>query len=376
MTKRRPKQRRIIRTVQAHISSVAQLAPSIEIVPATGTHTAGMIGVTEAKKPKAAWLSVAAAKQAIPPQKRKQASLFEQLEQNQTLRQQLQEQGITQIGAILSAPEWRALIAIARLLQNVDAYAEAKTREAKNNGKVTPREITVSQKEYLDAYGVTKIVNKRKENDYAASEVQTALEALQGLGKSIPQVYSEKIPASKGKFNAIKVIAPLATTYFEYPNISGELEQEVRAGDTSGRGLRRIRIKPSELFFILDFFYLPEAIYHALEQKYDKNKLTGSLYNLTTILALELHKGGTNFSRSLEALGYNVGKGYLLETRQKKRLRDTLESDVAKLESVGAVEGGVRFRNDFSGEKVDITIKPEAYGTKPLLEAGGESSDD
>ena len=180
---------------------------------------------SQSKGRKGARLSIAAATHAIQKPKNKQASLFDALQNDQSLQRQIQQQGIEQLGAVLSGTEWRALIAISRLLQQQGAY-DASDNHYKTAGEIRAQDIVVTQKQFFDAYGVKRITNNRNELDYQASEAQEALSALLGLNKPILQVYGKQAASGKIKRrDAVRTVAPLVITKELYQDITRKQEQ-------------------------------------------------------------------------------------------------------------------------------------------------------
>lgn len=331
---------------------------------------------SQSKGRKGARLSIAAATHAIQKPKNKQASLFDALQNDQSLQRQIQQQGIEQLGAVLSGTEWRALIAISRLLQQQGAY-DASDNHYKTAGEIRAQDIVVTQKQFFDAYGVKRITNNRNELDYQASEAQEALSALLGLNKPILQVYGKQAASGKIKRrDAVRTVAPLVITKELYQDITLKQEQALKDGDSSGQGLKHLRIAPSDIFYVLGFMYLPEAVYRAIEQRYSGPELSPTLYNLTMVLALEVHNNRadsetTTLKRNLETLAYNIGKGQRVETRQKKRLKAELDKEAGKLRDVGAIKGKVKYTtgDGVSGEQAQLDIVRAMFGTKDLPEA-------
>ncbi len=365
----------------AHDEVMQQLAKAakglVTSAPLSGeTASTALTKGSQSKGRKGARLSIAAATHAIQKPKNKQASLFDALQNDQSLQRQIQQQGIEQLGAVLSGTEWRALIAISRLLQQQGAY-DASDNHYKTAGEIRAQDIVVTQKQFFDAYGVKRITNNRNELDYQASEAQEALSALLGLNKPILQVYGKQAASGKIKRrDAVRTVAPLVITKELYQDITLKQEQALKDGDSSGQGLKHLRIAPSDIFYVLGFMYLPEAVYRAIEQRYSGPELSPTLYNLTMVLALEVHNNRadsetTTLKRNLETLAYNIGKGQRVETRQKKRLKAELDKEAGKLRDVGAIKGKVKYTtgDGVSGEQAQLDIVRAMFGTKDLPEA-------
>ena len=365
----------------AHDEVMQQLAKAakglVTSAPLSGeTASTALTKGSQSKGRKGARLSIAAATHAIQKPKNKQASLFDALQNDQSLQRQIQQQGIEQLGAVLSGTEWRALIAISRLLQQQGAY-DASDNHYKTAGEIRAQDIVVTQKQFFDAYGVKRITNNRNELDYQASEAQEALSALLGLNKPILQVYGKQAASGKIKRrDAVRTVAPLVITKELYQDITLKQEQALKDGDSSGQGLKHLRIAPSDIFYVLGFMYLPEAVYKAIEQRYSGPELSPTLYNLTMVLALEVHNNRadsetTTLKRNLETLAYNIGKGQRVETRQKKRLKAELDKEAGKLRDVGAIKGKVKYTtgDGVSGEQAQLDIVRAMFGTKDLPEA-------
>ena len=105
------------------MQELAKAAQGIASAPLSGeTASTALTKGSQSKGRKGARLSIAAATHAIQKPKSKQASLFDTLQHDQSLQRQIQQQGIEQLGAVLSGTEWRALIAISRLLNSYDPY--------------------------------------------------------------------------------------------------------------------------------------------------------------------------------------------------------------------------------------------------------------
>lgn len=359
------------------MQELAKAAQGIASAPLSGDIAGStLIKGSQTKQRKGARLSIAAATHAIQKPKSKQASLFDTLQHDQSLQRQIQQQGIEQLGAVLSSTEWRALIAISRLLQQQGAY-DAADNHYKTAGEIRAQDIVVTQKQFFDAYGVKRITTGRNKLDYQASEAQEALSALLGLNKPILQVYGKQAASGKIKRrDAVRTVAPLVITKELYQDITSQQEQALKDGDTSGQGLKYLRIAPSDIFYVLGFMYLPEAVYRAIEQKYSGPELSPTLYNLTMVLALEVHNNKANgptttLKRNLETLAYNIGKGQRIETRQKKRLKEELDKEAGKLRDVGAIKGRVKYTtgDGISGEQAQLDIVRAMFGTKDLPEA-------
>lgn len=358
------------------MQQLAKAAEGIASAPLSGEiASTALTKGSQTKGRKGARLSIAAATHAIQKPKKKQASLFDALQNDQSLQRQIQQQGIEQLGAVLSGTEWRALIAISRLLQQQGAY-DAADNHYKTAGEIRAQDIVVTQKQFFDAYGVKRITNNRNELDYQASEAQEALSALLGLNKPILQVYGKQAASGKIKRrDAVRTVAPLVITKELYQDITLKQEQALKDGDTSGQGLKHLRIAPSDIFYVLGFMYLPEAVYRAIEQRYSGPELSPTLYNLTMVLALEVHNNKTDgqtttLKRNLETLAYNIGKGQRIETRQKKRLKAELDKEAGKLRDVGAIKGKVKYTtgDGVSGEQAQLDIVRAMFGTKDLPE--------
>jgi len=154
------------------MQQLAKAAQGIASAPLSGDIAGStLIKGSQTKQRKGARLSIAAATHAIQKPKSKQASLFDTLQHDQSLQRQIQQQGIEQLGAVLSGTEWRALIAISRLLQQQGAY-DAADNHYKTAGEIRAQDIVVTQQQIFDAYGVKRITTILNKQDYQASEVQ------------------------------------------------------------------------------------------------------------------------------------------------------------------------------------------------------------
>ncbi len=319
------------------------------------------------RRQKGARMSVALAANTLQKPLYEQTNLFEKINGDQKMVQAIQEKNIQQLGATLSATGWRSLIAVSRLVQKHNVY-DTTDRHLRETGEIANKAIVITQKEYLDAYGVKRVINSKGSLDYASSEAAEALRALTSeLSKPIFQTYSRGATSGKkGRRDVVRAVEPLVTTRELYLDVTTQREREISEGDTSGRGLKHLRIMPSDIFFSLGFMYLPEALYSKLEEAYSGKELSPALYNLAMILVLEAHRNNPQLVRDLKKLGYNVGHGKLIESRQLKRLRKVLEATHEKLRDVGAVTGDLRFSKDLTGEKAVIDIVVEAFGYKEL----------
>lgn len=291
---------------------------------------------------------------------REQLSIFEVMEQDQKLRKEIRINNIEEIGANLTASGWRALIAIARLASTGGHYQ--RTKESRDNGKLRLEDIVISQKDFFKAYGANRIARKRQ-LDYAPSDMRDALQGLAELTKPIAQVYSQKAQSGrKGRRDVIRTVAPLATYKELYLDVTTKEEREITEGDISGKGLKYLRISPSEIFYHSSFIDLPEALYSKIEELEGKRAMTPTLYKTIVILALENHRDpdNTTLRRRLDKYLANTGKAKLLETRQSSRAVKETDKELSKLKRAGAVKEH-RYEDELSGRFIEIDIDPEGF---------------
>lgn len=292
---------------------------------------------------------------------REQLSIFEDIrEKNQKLLKEIKINNIEEIGANLTASGWRALIAIARLASTGGHYQ--RTKESRDNGELRLEDIVISQKDFFKAYGANRIARKRQ-LDYAPSDMRDALQGLAELTKPIVQVLSQKAQSGrKGRRDVIRTVAPLATYKELYLDVTTKEEREITEGDISGKGLKYLRISPSEIFYHSSFIDLPEALYSKIEELEGKRAMTPTLYKTIVILALENHRDpdNTTLRRRLDKYLANTGKAKLLETRQSSRAVKETDKELSKLKRAGAVKEH-RYEDELSGRFIEIDIDPEGF---------------
>lgn len=291
---------------------------------------------------------------------REQLTIFEAMEQDQKLRQEIRINNIEEIGANLSASGWRALIAIARLASVGGHYI--RTKESRADKRLRLEDIVITQKEFFEAYGAKKVPTKRQ-IDYAPSDRRDALQGLAELAKPIAQVYSQKAQSGrKGRRDVIRTVAPLATYKELYLDVTTKEEREIAEGDISGKGLKYLRISPSEIFYHSSFIDLPEALYAKIEELEGKRAMTPTLYKTIVILALENHRdpNNTTLRRRLDKYLANTGKTKLLESRQSSRAVKETDKELGKLKRAGAVKEH-RYEDELAGRFIEIDIDPDGF---------------
>lgn len=291
-----------------------------------------------------------------------QLNILDDLKGDQASRRQLTIANLDEVGANLTAIGWRALIGITRLATARGHYAEV-DEQRKTKQLVAPRDIIVTQTEFFEAMGMKRIVDKRNFQDFPGSEKRDALQGLAELSKPVLQVYSTA--AASGKANrkdVIRTVAPLITTKELYLDVTTKREREIIEGDISGKGLKHLRITPSDIFYLSSFMNLPDTLYQRLEELEGKRALTPSLYKNVIVLALHVHQHPENktLRRQLDKYLANTGKNKMLESRQRNRAVKDTSKELDKLKKAGAVTEH-RIVSDRGSKYIEVDVVPEAF---------------
>jgi hypothetical protein len=288
---------------------------------------------------------------------------LEAIYDDQSSYRALRAANIDEVGANLSASGCRAMIAIARIAHHRGYYSEAD--KLRRSGSLdAPGDILITQKEFFNAYGIKRTRNSKGDMDYDSSATRDALQGLYELSRPVLQVYSKKASSGKaGRRDVIRTIAPLVTTKELYLDVTTKREREIIEGDTSGRGLKHLRVSPSEIFYMSSFMNLPDNLYHQLEDIGGKRTLTPALYKQVIVLALHVHHNPEDktFRRQLDKFLANTGKNKLLESRQKNRAISETSKELVKLQKVGAVKNHRVIKDRAKGDVIEIDVVPEAF---------------
>ena len=225
---------------------------------------------------------------------------------------------LIRIGVELSYAENRALFAVQKLLD--DTAFRGNARQVKlphdNSYKMKGSQPVLDIKiaEYLDAYGVKKTKTSRHKNEFSAQGRRSALDALKSLAsKSFLIVYEREVYAKNepGKVLRKELIE----------TVDRLIDLKQAAG--------RLVIIPSPILSDQhDTYYmiLPADLYTGIVEEKQRSKVLFIEY-------LFYHhekqrSSGINkkylITRQMKTIGYAIGLGNLIETRQTKKLRSIL----------------------------------------------------
>ena len=168
--------------------------------------------------------------------------------------------------------------------------------------------------DYLDAYGVKKKKTSRHKNEFSAKGRRSALNALKSLSsKSFLLVYEREVYAKKEPGKVLRI----------------ELIETVDRLINVKRQNGRLTIIPSPILSDQhDTYYmiLPKDLYTGVVEEKQRSKVLFIEY-LFYHHEKQRSSGGNQkylITRQMETIGYAIGLGNLIETRQTKKLRSIL----------------------------------------------------
>ena len=236
--------------------------------------------------------------------------------------------------------------------------------------------------EYLDAYGVAKKDKGRGYAEYNSNERKEALQALKALHDKRYLITYSRFNGSYNKqgkplFDAVRTVRPLIQIIEGYKDLT---EQEVDKLHTPS-GLKadkitHLAIEPSVVLVdqIESYFAMkPANLYQEIQLTFGRvDKKLPLFIELLTATAAERtrKKEGLTFEYLLETLAYKLRLGYLLETRQHKRLRKQLVKYMDQAKTLGYLEA-YSIEQGIGGEKALLKLNENKfYRTQDLIARG------
>jgi hypothetical protein len=304
----------------------------------------------------------------LPKTLNKQTSIFDVLNQEQAIRRVIIENNLDKIGAELTVPEQRALGAVLELLHNTGAYRRA-DEQIERGVSVTQEEIVVPLQHYLQAYGAERIVTGRNRLDYPRSEVQEALQGLNGLTKPVMQVWGLKKGTGKGYNYAERTYGGLLAQVSEqYYDVTDKTYKELVSGDASvALGAKYIRIVPSKIFYTRPFIRYPRQLVTQLRNhlKNSNQRLTTTVLNLVNMLSLEAHNDNDTVVRDYDTMIAQSGQNKTVEggkagsQRRYKRAEERINKALDQTKAIGAVKDHKLETDPLKGRQYRIKIDPQ-----------------
>jgi hypothetical protein len=241
--------------------------------------------------------------------------------EDQSVVRKARQKNITRIGVELSYAENRALFAVQKLLDDTAFRGNARPvkmldgnryhLKGRNGHKPV---LDVKTSDFLEAYGIHKRKTTRQKQEFSASGRRSALAALESLAQKsfllayTREVYDLKTQGKKTQSASIKTVDHLV----EVKRQNGRLE-----------------ITPSPILFDQhDNYYmiLPADLYTAFIPE-KRRSLVLFIEYLFYHYEMQRRSGGKKkywLVRHMETVAYEIGLGNLIETRQRRKLRSTL----------------------------------------------------
>jgi hypothetical protein len=317
----------------------------------------------------------------------KQRGLFDALLDD--TQKDIKEKSIEVIGIDITQAQNQALEAIQNILTRTNYEGNVPGTDIIDAGfKFSGRLPAIEFKpaEYLEAYGVEKILTGRGKEEFNTRERTRALQALVELAKKqFLFVYkrwywkeNEKTKKREWVHDRIQTISPLfrITEGWEALN---RIEGMTLDGGGSTKAIdakfRAIAIEPAPIMVqdINRYFVLKPANW-AQELKLLEHKPSVFTYRLIEWLMSQAeekrrHKDVLVINIGLEALAYKLRMGAYVKTRQHKRIKQILVKSYKTAKELGYLSGYATVR----GETMDLErleLNPEKYPScKAELEA-------
>ncbi len=225
---------------------------------------------------------------------------------------------LIRIGVELSYAENRALFAVQKLLDDTAFRGNARPVKLPHDNpykmKGSQPVLDIKIADYLDAYGVKKKKTSRQKNEFSPQGRRSALDALESLArKSFLLVYEREVYHKTKKGEILRK----------------ELIETVDRLIVLKQADGRLVITPAPILFDQhDTYYmiLPEDLYTGIVEEKQRSKVLFIEY-LFYHHEKQRSSGGNKkylITRQMETIGYAIGLGNLIETRQPKKLRSIL----------------------------------------------------
>ena len=351
-----------------------KLAKDVKSLQERGVIGSVKMELEDKTKRRGARQSQALAYNTLPKSLDKQSSIFEILNDDQKIREELKlanqvhiSNNLDKIGAELTVPEQRALGATLELLHNTGAYRRA-DEQLEAGKRVTGEELVVPLQDYLQAYGLDKTINNRGHTSYSGKEVTDAIQGIKDLTKPVMQVWGLKKGDGRYKY-AERTYGGLISSVTEvYYDPSDKTYKELLDGDTSvAIGAKFIRITPSKIFYTRPFIRYPRELVSNLRQylKDSNQKLTTTALNIVNMLNLEAHSGREEIIRDYGTMIAQAGQNRVIEGKTTVRRFTRAEGRIAKAldqtKAIGAVTDHKLEIDPIKGKQYRVKIDRKAF---------------
>ena len=330
--------------------------------------TGNIVTPTETTKRRGARQSQALAYNTLPKSLDKQSSIFDILNQDQAIREEILTNNLDKIGAELSVTQQRALGATLELLHNTGAYRRA-DEQLEAGQRVKAEEIIVPLQDFYKAYGLDKVINSQGWTDYRGADKTLAIQGLKDLTKPVMQVWGLKKGDGRYKYAEQVYGGLISSVTLTYLDPDDNTYKEILADDPSiSMQAKFIKILPSKIFYTRPFIRYPRHLIGELRDylKGTNQRLTTTALNIVNMLNLEAHNGSDEIIRDYGTMIAQAGQNRVIEGGKGKYKRYTraegrISQALDQTKAIGAVTEHKLETDPIKGKQYRIKIDRKAF---------------
>ena len=320
------------------------------------------------EKRRGARQSQALAYNTLPKSLDKQSSIFDILNQDQAIREEILTNNLDKIGAELSVTQQRALGATLELLHNTGAYRRA-DEQLEAGQRVKAEEIIVPLQDFYKAYGLDKVINSQGWTDYRGADKTLAIQGLKDLTKPVMQVWGLKKGDGRYKYAEQVYGGLISSVTLTYLDPDDNTYKEILADDPSiSMQAKFIKILPSKIFYTRPFIRYPRHLIGELRDylKGTNQRLTTTALNIVNMLNLEAHNGSDEIIRDYGTMIAQAGQNRVIEGGKGKYKRYTraegrISQALDQTKAIGAVTEHKLETDPIKGKQYRIKIDRKAF---------------
>jgi len=291
------------------------------------------------------------------------------------VRKEAEEHRVEVVGIEPTQSLQQAIFAIQKLLNKTDYRGNLDGKDCRGNNPFhftghLPG-IDFSMPEYLDAYGVSKVPTARGRMEYSTSGRREALKALERLANEKVIFFYEKHYQKDGKpvVDLVSDVDTLVKIIYGWEALSPEEAEMVKSGGSTEATKRKLRIaiRPHVIFVDqIDRFFILKPANYLQEIKVKYPKAGKYQYAFIEYLWAEAsNRGGKHTDWIIEINYLKLAKKLrmdgLINTRNWKRIRETLDKCYEMAEGLGYILGHETVPGAVVEEKEVIYLNPGKF---------------
>jgi hypothetical protein len=304
-----------------------------------------------------------------------QRTLFDLIENND-VKNRISECKIEAIGIEHTQAQNQALFAIQKLLDKTNYkgnFPSQKMTKYENpflfSGDLPVLSFTPSQ--YLDAYGITKYETSRGKLEYSGEMRRQALQALVDLAIKQNLLIYKRIRWKNGKesIDRIETISPLIKIIRGFEALTraeDNLLDKQQATEETDEKLKLIIIQPCPILIDqIDTYYLLKPANYYQEIKLLLPHASKYVYRFIDYLITQTElkrrkKEHLKIKISSETLAYTLNMNSWIKTRNRKRIKDTLNKCYKNAKELKYLEN-YKIAQQGNQEMVELYLNPDKF---------------